>query len=82
MRKLLLGILATALAAAGCGKGDQPKPLGAASSYNENTSSQKGTPEGPGAGATGPGATGEGGGSTGPERTSANPGGGTPTGSD
>ena len=83
MRGLKLCVLlAAALAAAGCGKGDQPKPLGAVGNNAANNASQSGSANDSGAGATSIGNTGEGGGGVGPPRTSANPGGGTPTGSD
>ncbi|HEY5313925.1 MAG TPA: hypothetical protein VIK18_15455 [Pirellulales bacterium] len=78
MRTLLLGALAAVLAIAGCGKGDQPKPLGAVGNNQADNGSQSGSGSAPGAGATGLGSTGEGGGGVGPVRTS----GGNPGGSD
>jgi hypothetical protein len=78
MRTQLLGVLAAVLAIAGCGKGDQSKPLGAVGDREAENISQSSLATPPGAGATGLGATGEGGGGVGPARTS----GGNPAGSD
>jgi hypothetical protein len=75
-------VLLAALAAAGCGKGQQPKALGAVGNNTADNASQSGSVTDSGAGATSSGNTGEGGGGVGPARTSEHPGGGTPTGSD